>query len=245
MVCNIRSIVTGLTDIIFPPRCLICGTLLKENESSFFCSGCRSRINFVKSPQCTRCGLPFQNTEDEDHLCGECILSKPFFSTARALGKYEGALMEAIHLFKYKGKITIGKTLGKLMAQAEYNSLNIRDYSLIIPIPLHRKKLAERGFNQSLILAREIAAEFSMPLDFTTLKRNVYTKSQTTLTRNERKSNVKGAFEINNPGVIKGKRILLIDDVFTTGSTARECSRMLIRHRADEVAVLTLARTVH
>ena len=131
------------------------------------------------------------------------------------------------------------------MAQAEYNSLNIKNYSLIIPIPLHRKKLAERGFNQSLILAREIAVKFSMPLDFTTLKRNVYTKSQTTLTRNERKSNVKGAFEVKNPGVIKGERILLIDDVFTTGSTARECSRMLIRHKADEVAVLTLARTVH
>jgi len=244
MVCNIKSIVTGLTDIIFPPRCLICGTPLMENENYSFCPGCRSRINCVRSPQCTRCGLPFQSTEDEDHLCEECILSKPFFSTARALGKYEGTLLEAIHLFKYKGKITIGKTLGKLMAQAEYNSLNIRDYTLIIPIPLHRKKLAERGFNQSLILAREIAVRFSIPLDFTTLKRNVYTKSQTSLKKNERKSNVKGAFEVKTPGKIKGEKILLIDDVFTTGSTARECSRMLIRHKADEVAVLTLARAV-
>jgi len=118
-------------------------------------------------------------------------------------------------------------------------------FDLVVPIPLHRKKLAERGFNQSLILAREIAGRFSIPLDFTTLKRNVYTKSQTTLTRNERKSNVKGAFEVKKPGEIKGKKILLIDDVFTTGSTARECSRMLIKHKADEVAVLTLARTVH
>ena len=244
MACEIKNTLTGLTDIIFPPRCSICGALMRENKKFSFCPECLSLIYFIQSPHCTCCGLPFPDMEGEDHLCEECIVSKQSFSVARALGKYDKTLLEAIHLLKYRGKIAMGEVMGRLMAEREYKSLAIGNYSLIIPVPLHPKRLKERGFNQSLVLAREIARKFSISLDFSILKRNVHTKPQTMLKKKDRMLNVKGAFEVKNAEKIKGEKILLIDDVYTTGSTVRECSRVLIRHKAAEVAVLTLARAV-
>ncbi len=138
----------------------------------------------------------------------------------------------------------MGETLGKLMAEYEYDSFSIEDYSLIVPVPLHPRRLRERGFNQSVVLAREIAGEHSISLDFTILKRMIYTEPQVNLDRKKRGSNVKGAFKIMDSEGVKGERVILIDDVYTTGSTVRECARVLIRSGVAEVAVLTLARAV-
>jgi len=238
-----KNIITGLADIIFPPGCILCGTFMDEHPYFSFCPYCFSQIQFIQSPQCTCCGLSFLDRDGEDHLCGECITSEQFFSVARSLGKYDGTLLEAIRLFKYRGKVTVGKALGRLMADHEYRGFTIRDYSLIIPVPLHKNRLKERGFNQSLILARELSRYCSIPLDFSLLKRTIHRKPQTMLRRKERLANVKGTFEVKNAEKIKGEKILLVDDVYTTGSTVKECSRMLLRYEAAEVAVLTLART--
>jgi len=169
-------------------------------------------------------------------------MSSPPFSMARALGKYEGALLDTIHLFKYHGKISAGEALGRMMAKTSYDFLVIGDYSLIIPVPLHPKRLRERGFNQSLILARQISKIFSIPLDFITLRRKIRTEAQVNLSRQKRVANVRGAFEVTARNGIEGKKILLIDDVYTTGSTVKECSEILMKNGAEEVAVLTLAR---
>lgn len=118
------------------------------------------------------------------------------------------------------------------------------DYSLIIPVPLHSKRLRERGFNQSLILAREISKKFLIPLDFLTLRRHMYTDAQINLGRKDREANVKGVFSVRDSEKIQGQRIILVDDVYTSGSTARECTRILMRNNAESVAILTLARTV-
>ncbi|MBW2649052.1 MAG: ComF family protein, partial [Deltaproteobacteria bacterium] len=203
---------------------------------------CLSTINFITSPLCTSCGLPFAETDGANHLCGECILSPPPFSMARALGKYEGALLDTIHLFKYHGKVSVGEALGRMMAKACYDSFAIGDYSLIIPVPLHPKRLRERGFNQSIILAREISKRFSIPLDFITLRRMVHTESQVRLSGRQRMANVRGTFEVTGRSRIEDKKILLVDDVYTTGSTVKECSKILVKNGAKEVAVLTLAR---
>lgn len=161
---------------------------------------------------------------------------------ARALGKYEETLLDVIHLFKYHEKISVGEALGRMMAKTSYDSLAIGDYSLIIPVPLHPKRLRERGFNQSLILARQISKMFSIPLDFITLRRKIRTEAQVNLSRQKRAANVRGAFEVTDRNGIEGKKILLIDDVYTTGSTAKECSEILMKNGAEEVAVLALAR---
>jgi len=128
------------------------------------------------------------------------------------------------------------------MAHYDYDSFDIRDYSLIIPVPLHPIRLRKRGFNQSVILARHIAHRFSLPLDFSALRRRVDTVPQVNLGKTERGKNIKGAFEVVCSEKIRDQKVLLVDDVYTTGSTVRECTRTLLRGRAKEVAVLTLAR---
>ncbi len=130
------------------------------------------------------------------------------------------------------------------MAQFAYPDFNIGDYSLLMPIPLHPKRLRERGFNQSVILAKEISKRFNISLDFMTLRRHVYTEPQISLGKREREVNVRGAFSVTDPAKIKGQEIILVDDVYTSGSTAKECARVLMKNKAGRVAVLTLARAI-
>jgi ComF family protein len=240
----LKRILTGLTDIVFPPQCLTCEEILDHKNNTPLCPTCFSEIHFIQSPLCPCCGIPFAGAGVDNHLCGECILSKPLFSVARAVGRYEMKLLEAIHWFKYKKKIFIGEALGKIMADFAYPAFHIADYSLIIPVPLHPKKLRERGFNQSVILAKEISKRFHIPLDFFTLRRHTYTEAQINLGRKDREANVKGVFSVSDSEKIHGQRIILVDDVYTSGSTAKECTRVLTQSKADSVAILTLARAV-
>ena len=242
MICEAKDILSGITDILFPPTCSACGTVLIYDRAYPFCPECLSTIQFAATPLCTSCGQPFATSEGTNHLCEDCIMSPPPFSIARSLGKYDAALLDTIHLFKYHGKISVGEDLGKMMATTSYDSLVIQHYSPIIPVPLHPNRLKERGFNQSLVLAQQISKRFSIPLDFTSLRRTVLTEAQVNLSREKRAANVRGAFEVTDRNRIKVKKILLIDDVYTTGSTVKECSKILKKNGAHEVAVLTLAR---
>ncbi len=239
-----ESILTGLADVIFPPRCLTCDIVLDHHENPPVCSLCYSKIKFITSPICICCGIPFTGADESNHPCGDCIISKPAFLFARAVGHYEATLLDAVHNFKYKGKIATGKALGQLMAQYEYPAFNISDFTLIMPAPLHARRLRERGFNQSVILAKEIAGRYNLPLDFLTLRRYIHTEPQVHLGKKERESNVRGAFDVKDPGKILNQNIILIDDVYTTGSTVKECSRILMKKGAASVAVLTIARAV-
>ncbi|MBN2398041.1 MAG: ComF family protein [Deltaproteobacteria bacterium] len=242
MICEATEAISGLGDLLFPPTCPTCGAVLVRPGEGPFCADCASTVRLTISPLCPTCGVPFPAAFGEDHLCEECILSPPPFTVARSWGRYEGVLLDAIHLFKYRGDISVGEALGRMMAQASYDSLAIGRYSLVIPVPLHPSRLRRRGFNQSLILAREVSRRHSMPLDFSVLRRTVYTEAQVTLSGKERKENVRGVFEVNDRSRVRGRRVLVIDDVYTTGSTVMECARVLIKNGAREVAVLTLAR---
>ncbi len=159
------------------------------------------------------------------------------------MGFYSGTLLDAANRLKYQNDIMIGEKMATLMAAHIYDSFSISDYSVIIPVPLHPIKLRKRGFNQSLVLARQISKIFSIPVDFLSLKKTTNTKPQVGLTKYNRKINVRNSFAINDTNTIKGKKVLLIDDVYTTGSTIRECSRTLRKHGAHDIGVLTLART--
>jgi ComF family protein len=182
--------------------------------------------------------------EGADHLCGDCLVSRPPYALARAVARYESVLHDVIHVFKYKGKVTIGEILGKIMADHVYPGFAMADYALIVPVPLHPKRLRERGFNQAVILAREISKKVSIPLDYLTLRRHVFTEPQVSLGKEQRTANVRGAFAVKNTRKIEGRRIILVDDVYTTGSTIKECAAELLRCGAAEVAALTLARAV-
>jgi ComF family protein len=240
----LKRIMTGIADLIFPPRCITCSGIIEEHGPLPFCPLCASGIRYIHSPLCTRCGIPFHSAETEDHPCGECLESEKRYKVARAVGYYEATLLTAIHLFKYQGKIGIGKILGNFMADFAAETWDMQVFSAIIPIPLHRKRLRERGFNQALILAREIANRFSLPLDFMTLRREVFTAPQVGLGRKERLLNVRGAFAVRKPERIAHGKLLLVDDVYTTGSTLAECARILLEAKADSVSILTMARAV-
>jgi ComF family protein len=241
----LKEILTGIADLIFPPRCITCSEILEEHGPLPFCSRCAAGIRFIRSPLCPCCGIPFPVAEDQDHLCGECLANQRPYAVARAVGRYEDTLLKAIHLFKYRGKIGIGQVLGKIMACFAGGIWDMHTFSVIIPVPLHRHRLRQRGFNQAVILARELAKRFSLPLDFMTLQRERFTAPQVGMGREDRTVNVKGAFAVRKTERVAGRRILLVDDVCTTGSTIHECASVLIRAEAEAVAVLTLARAVH
>lgn len=239
-----KEVLAGLADVIFPPRCLTCGAILERRDSLPFCPACLSGIRFIRSPLCPRCGVPFPLPEGADHLCGDCLATERPYAVARAVGYYDETLLTAIHLFKYRGKTGIGEVLGRIMADFAGGIWDMKAFSLLLPVPLHRKRLRERGFNQAAILAGALAKRFSLPLDFMTLRREVPTAPQVGLGLEERQTNVRGAFAVRKPERIAGRRVLLVDDVFTTGSTLSECAAVLMQAEAEAVAVLTLARAV-
>ena len=236
------SVLTALTELLFPSLCLSCGRILLERRGHPFCSDCYSGIRFIAAPLCPVCGIPYPSEESPDHTCGDCILNKRHIGAARSLGVYESVLLDAIYTFKYGGNLTLGERLGRLMADHDYPSFRIGDYSLIVPVPLHPRRLRQRGFNQSVILAREIANRRGIAMDFHALRRVVDTESQAGLKKEERRSNIRKAFSIPDPERVRGRRILIVDDVYTTGSTLGECARVLVKGGAEAVGALTLAR---
>ncbi|MDD5712922.1 MAG: ComF family protein [Smithellaceae bacterium] len=162
---------------------------------------------------------------------------------ARALGHYEGVLKDAIHLFKYGRMVNLGEVMGEMLAGLIERSVNVFDYSLIIPVPLHVSRLRERGFNQAAVLARTAARRLSLALDPAALKRVRNTAPQVEMDKDDRRANVRGAFALGGSSV-PGKGIIVIDDVYTTGSTIKECCRVLERGKAKQVAVFTVARAI-
>jgi ComF family protein len=234
----------ALIDFFFPPKCLLCGENLGELPDDHPCPLCTERIKFFSHPRCPCCGLGFGDIPGEDHLCSTCLTEERYFTRARAIGPYEGLMAEAIHRFKYQGASRLAKPLGIFLAEYMDPEFPFADFELILSVPLHPRRLRQRGFNQSLLLARRVSRAHSIPLDFTALRRTRHTEPQTHLSGSERQKNIRGAFEVRRPEVIAEKHILLIDDVFTTGSTVQECAKVLLKAEAKQVDVLILARAL-
>ena len=236
----------ALLDLIYPPRCPICRDFLPQraDQHAFgFCETCFEGFTEITSPICPTCGRPFIASGQEDHHCEECLRKRPFYDIARAPYLYDGALMTAIHEFKYAGKSHLASPLGLLLASFSKPWLEAMRDLLVMPVPLHSRRLRERGFNQSLLLARHVALGIGSRLDFLSLRRVRYTKPQTGLKSDERRKNVQRAFEVVDPRAVKKHSIVLIDDVATTGNTLNDCARALKRAGAKEVYGLVLART--
>lgn len=240
------NILSKLVEIIYPPRCHACNGFLNkdhsEGESAFFCRACAADFNWIASPLCPICSTPFISDTQEDHLCEDCLRLRPFYDAVYACYLYSGAIMKAIHQFKYGSKTFFAESLGPLLAQAAESWAVKSDNLLTVPVPLHPKRLRERGFNQSLLLARHVAGQLDTELDFLSLRRLKYTLPQTGLGKEERQKNVRGAFHVENPDAVKGKTILLVDDVATTGNTLNECARVLRKCGCESVYCAVLAR---
>jgi len=270
-----------LNEAVFPPKCLVCrsffqppgrdasivpspagnhapGWLLPLQSqldgllSLYLCSACIRGLVMVESPICVCCGLPFKSRQGVDHQCSGCIASPKKFRIARAPLVYEQILTKVIHCFKYKGKIQLAAPLAELLRTAYRRFWDQDSIDIIIPVPLHLKRLRKRGFNQAYLLVRNWntaagqnwSGLSDLQIERDVLVRTVFTAPQSALGRAERAVNVKNAFTLKDSAKIKDKRILLIDDVYTTGATVDECARILLKFGAEHVDVLTLARAV-
>ncbi|HUK24714.1 MAG TPA: ComF family protein [Terriglobales bacterium] len=201
---------------------------------------------------CVLCGeglaAGFSVPEFAERLCGLCRRARPVFARAVAYGSYEGALRGLIHLLKYDGVQPAAGALGKRLAAAMAALMPVFEDETVavVPVPLHREKLRQRGFNQAELAARAalklVGGGFALEADV--LKRERPTESQIGLTRHQRRANLRGAFAVSRPELIAGRPVLLVDDVLTTGTTASECARVLRRAGASKVWVATVARTL-
>jgi ComF family protein len=210
----------------------------------YFCPDCRDQWTEVKSPLCSRCGAVFNSREGEDHLCGRCLERPGAFTKARSLGIYDQSLRIAIHALKFKEHSAIAKPLGEILFHVFHRHWAADGIEVVSPVPLHRRRFKERGFNQAQLLIRKWPLPDKMSLVRDLLVRTRATAPQTGLNRKQRKTNIKHAFAVKKPGLSKGKRILLVDDVLTTGETADACAHTLLRDGARQVDVLTLARAM-
>ncbi len=237
-------LLAAFLDVLFPPLCHVCRTHLENPVEIHLCQSCRDRIAVIGSPLCPVCGVPFSTENGIDHPCGACLGNPRPFVEARAAARFEGPLQELIHRFKYGKKIHLSRPLGLLTATVLDAFRSATPADCIVPVPLHRKRLRARGFNQSQLIGRVLAKRWQIPRSVNNLRRIRWTEPQTGLPAAERVRNIRGAFAVARPEKFKDKSLLLVDDVYTTGSTIDECAKTLRRAGAREIRVITVARTV-
>jgi ComF family protein len=232
-----------LFQFLLPRQCPCCEKFLGESQNGF-CSNCLSEIHWIEPPFCSICGTPFISEGIKSHPCGACVTHLKYFTMARALGNYEGALQAAIHHWKYEGRTYLTPFFAEWMAEGLVRYWSADSFDLLIPTPLHFQRLRERGFNQALLLVKELSHRTGIPYRKKILQKKKPTIPQVNLSGPEREKGLRGAFHLIGEEELKGKSVLLVDDVYTTGATVNECSKVLLNGGAARVDVLTLAHTI-
>jgi ComF family protein len=239
----------GVVTLLFPSDCRLCAVPLSTSSPLPVCPECLDSIDPIAGDRCQLCGERLFSGLTQ-RLCGECLSERPPFGKASAYGSYDAGLRELIHLLKYDRVRPAAEVLGRMLAEAvldlavEFGA----EPPLVVPVPLHSSKLRDRGFNQSELIARAAIRHKPAGLDLrlapALLVRKRPTESQTGFTRQQRVQNLRGAFAAGDTNTISGRDILLVDDVFTTGTTVSECARVLRRAGAGNVWVATVARVL-
>ncbi len=259
----------ALMEAVFPTTCLVCEKLFPPPQKDysgedlreiayqkvmapFLCPTCLPGFSPAVSPICSKCGIMFKNRYGEDRVCNDCLMTPKRFRMARSFGVYEteGTFGTAIRRLKYNEETQLARPFQKLLLSAFLRHWDKGDIDLLIPVPLHIKRFRERGFNQAYLLFRHwhrIAEASGIDLSDIRIERGAIFKIKATLPQaslkgRERRENVKGAFKVRKPDKIKGKRILLVDDIYTTGGTVNECTKELLKNGAEYVDILTLGR---
>jgi ComF family protein len=240
----VQRVLDGVLNLIYPETCFLCPAPLSRRQDCGVCGSCweKSVALKIKPPRCPSCGLPFQNFEaDSEHLCGDCMQQMPPYAGARSFGHYTEELSRLIQGLKFQGRRNLVALLAPLLAGVFSESWDREDFDLIVPVPLHRKRKRERGYNQSELLARSLARCVAIPYHQALLRVRP-TLPQVGLTNSQRLENVRHAFRCMEPKQIFARRILLIDDVMTTGATVASAAQALLDAGARRVSVLTVAR---
>ena len=237
---GLRRLWDGFLDLVLPPRCLSCGVPVASLGT--LCPACWRAITFLGAPCCTCCGIPFDIDLGPTALCGACAAQTPPFDRARAVMRYDESSRQLVLALKHGDRLHLAPALAQWMRRTGGELLAEAD--LLVPVPLHWTRLFARRYNQAAVLALALTKAGGPPLLADALIRRRRTPSQGTKNGVARRRNVAGAFALHRKDAVKGKRVVLIDDVLTTGATVEECARVLKRGGAAKVAVLTLARVV-
>ena len=229
--------------LVYPESCQLCGAAAGPAQG-FVCQNCRDSVRFIERPFCERCGRPFEGAITGEFECATCLESKWHFLSARSAVVAKGNARTAILDYKYKRALWFETFLAGLLIERAAPELAKAHWDAIVPVPLHPTKLREREFNQAERLAARLGKAVNLPVKRRWLKRIVPTSTQTRLPRKERLENVRNAFAMCSGIRLNGERIVLVDDVFTTGATTSSCARILKAAGASEVCVWTVARGI-
>lgn len=228
-------IVEALLDAVYPPTCPICDRVIAKPAK--VCEDCRKKLNYIQSPRCLKCGKPVEN--DETEVCYDCSKRKHAFERGVALWGYTDETRNSIYRFKYQNCRVYSKVYVEEMIDSLGDIIKSWKCEAILPVPIHARKLRERGFNQAELLAKDLSEILGIKMDAGILARNRYTKPQKELDDNERIKNLENAFIIQE-NVVQYKRVLLVDDIYTTGATIDSCAKVLKEKGVEEVYVVCL-----
>ena len=238
-----RRAATALADVVYPPSCMVCQAATAE--AAALCAQCWGRLRLIERPYCERLGTPFAVDAGAALLSPAAIANPPVYERSRAVARFDETARLLAHRLKYGDRLDLAGTLAGWMARAGAELL--ADADVIVPVPMHRSRIWKRRFNQAALLADGIARRSGKRVDAFALARKRPTRPQVGLSRAERQSNLSGAFEVAEEASarVAGLRVLLVDDVLTTGATANAAARALLRGGAEAVDVLVFARVVH
>lgn len=237
----LKLFLDSFQELLFPSFCLQCRKRLPCRTTPLLCDECLTSVSPISSPRCNCCGMPFM--AGEDHFCGLCLKNTYAFDLARSAVRYQEPVISLISSLKFNRSLTGLNTLAAIAGNTP-GVKNLSEPELILPVPLHIKRLRERQFNQTTLICQACFPAFRHIVNPDILQRKRATPPQTGLSGAERRKNLAGAFSLKNRDLVKGKNILLVDDVFTTGSTVNECAKVLKKAGAEKIEVFTLARAI-
>lgn len=228
--------------LVYPAFCELCGVFLERPGEKVICRDCLDKLRPNLAPHCPVCGRFFEGA-GASHICGHCLAAAPPFTRHRSFTRYEGPAKEVVQLFKYRGDEVLGHNLAGLIADALGGEDDLwQGVDAVVAVPLHPRKIKKRGYNQAAVLARRLAALKGLRFVDGRLIKARNNPAQTSLDASGRRANVAGAYCVRKPGPLNGRVVLLVDDVFTTGATIGECSRVLLKAGAREVRAITFAQ---
>ncbi len=228
----------GMKRILFPPQCPCCGTLLSFNEyESGFCGSCRKSIQYIHEPACKICGKKLNDKTSE--YCFDCSKNKHIFQQSKAVYVYSGGIKKAMYRLKYGNRKEYARIFARDMARMHEKFIRQKKIDLVVPVPMNGAKRRERGYDQAALLAKELAEQTGLAFSDRTLIRIKRTRPQKELNDTERRKNLKNAFKIGQ-SVVKSKKVLLVDDIYTTGSTMDACAEVLMNAGAKAVYGMTV-----
>ena len=238
----LRSWLNAGLAFVYPEACQLCGECRAKVEEGLVCPRCWAQVRFINPPYCNRCGLPFDGAITSSFECSNCREMDLHFSSARSAVVAAGVVLETIHRYKYQQAMWFEPFLADLFLREALPALRAGQWDCVLPVPLHPTKERAREFNQAGRLAAHLAAGLKISLNESALRRVIPTSTQTRLTREQRAANVRRAFALRPGRKPDGLRLILVDDVFTTGATTSACAKVLRDAGAAEVCVWTVAR---